>query len=185
MDPIFEICSYLHDCVLFIKGLSKVAFKTTQNSILFAGLSIQNVYGDSVLVSWQELPNLDPKEFKLYNVWLQDSTNAVVSPLKRESIEPSYNWTGLEAATSYQIRISVATHNCGESEKSQPQAFKTQALNESDKSKVDKLEDVMVRKINNMSSYVNPTWTGVLTCWSWTEGDSAFLPGFWLLRAWC
>ena len=151
MDPIFEICTYLHDyCVLFITALSKAAFETTQTSILFAGLSIQNVYGDSVLVSWQELPNLDPNEFKLYNVWLQESTNAVVSPLKRESLEPSYNWTGLESATAYQIRISVATHNCGESEKSQLQSFNTQELTDSVKSAVEKLQQHVVRKIYNI-----------------------------------
>ena len=103
-----------------------------------------------MLVSWQELPNLDPNEFKLYNVWLQESTNAVVSPLKRESIEPSYNWTGLESATAYQIRISVATHNCGDSERSQPQTFNTQELTESDKSAVEKLQQDVVRKINSL-----------------------------------
>ena len=126
-------------------------------------MSIQKFTGDTVSVFWKEPQNLDPNEFKLYNVWLQEPTNAVVSPLKRESIEPSYNWTGLESATAYEISISVVTLNFGESEKSQPQAFKTQALNESDKSKVDKLEQDMVRKINNMSSYVNPTWTGVFS----------------------
>ena len=136
-------------------------------------MSIQKFTGDTVSVFWKEPQNLDPNEFKLYNVWLQESTNAVVSPLKRESIEPSYNWTGLESATAYEISISVVTLNFGESEKSQPQAFKTQALNESDKSKVDKLEQDMVRKINNMSSYVNPTWTGVFSPgWQTSRGHN-------------
>ena len=141
----------LHDCVLFIKGLSKVAFKTTQNFILFTGLSIQKVTGDTVSVSWKEPQNLDPNELKLYNVWLQESTNAVDSPLKRESIEPSYNWTELETATAYQIRISVATHNCGDSEKSQPQTFNTQELNESDKTAIENLQQNVVRKINKIA----------------------------------
>ena len=110
-------------------------------------MSIQKFTGDTVSVFWKEPQNLDPNEFKLYNVWLQEPTNAVVSPLKRESIEPSYNWTGLESATAYQIRISVATLNFGESEKSQPQAFKTLELNESEKSAVEKLQTEVVRKI--------------------------------------
>ena len=114
-------------------------------------MSIQNVTGDTVSVSWKEPQNLDPNELKLYNVWLQESTNAVVSPLKRESIEPSFNWTGLESATAYEIRISVETHNFGESKKSQPQAFKTQNLTESDKSAVEKLQDDMVRKVNGIA----------------------------------
>ena len=113
-------------------------------------MSIQKVTGDTVSVSWKEPQNLDPNEFKLYNVWLQESTNAVVSPLKRESIGPSYNWTGLESATLYQIRISVATQNFGESEKSQPQTFDTKELTESDKSAVERLQQDMVRKVNSV-----------------------------------
>ena len=101
-------------------------------------------------VSWKEPQNLDPNELKLYNVWLQESTNAVVSPLKRESIGTSYNWTGLESATAYQIRISVATNNFGESEKSQPQTFHTKELTESDKSAVERLQQDMVRKVNSV-----------------------------------
>ena len=113
-------------------------------------MGIEKVTGDTVSVSWKEPQNLDQNKFKLYNVWLQESTNAVVSPLKRESIGTSYNWTGLESATAYQIRISVATHNCGDSEKSQPQTFNTQELTESDKSAVEKLQDDMVRKVNSI-----------------------------------
>ena len=136
-------------------------------------MSIENVHGDSVLVSW--LPHLHPDEFKSYNVWLEKTTNSAVDPLKRESPEPSYNWTGLESATAYQIKISVATLNFGESEKSQPQAFQTLELTESDKSAVEKLQKDVVRKINNISISVDPTWTGILTCQSWTgEGGGRF-----------
>ena len=104
-----------------------------------------------MLVSWKEPQNLDPNEFELYNVWLKKTTNAVDSPLKRESNETSYKWTGLESATAYQMRISVATHNFGDSEKSEDQNFKTQALTGSEKSLVEKLQDDMVRKVNSIA----------------------------------
>ena len=104
-----------------------------------------------MLVSWKEPQNLDPNEFNEYNVWLQESTNAVVSPLKRKSKELSYEWTGLESATAYEMRISVATHNFGDSKKTKKQIFKTQPLTGSEKSLVEKLQDDMVRKVNSIA----------------------------------
>ena len=100
--------------------------------------------GDSVSLEWDKYQNLDEKQFVEYLLKITKSSSIAESPIIKSSSTSSYEVTGLESATLYDVQVSVRSVDFGDSEHTEGITFKTNALSDSDKSEVEKLEDTVV-----------------------------------------
>ena len=99
---------------------------------------------DSVLIQWDKYQNLGPSQFVAYHLKIKKKLSSGISPIIKSSSKNSYEVTGLESATLYDVQVSVSTVDFGESEYTEATSFKTSSLSDSDKSEVDKLVDTVV-----------------------------------------
>ena len=97
-----------------------------------------------ISLSWDKDLNLDAKQFAEYQLKITKKLSAVESPLFKSSSTTSYDVKGLETATLYNIQVRVRTVDFGYSEYTEAITVKTDALSDSSKSEVDKLEDTVV-----------------------------------------
>ena len=115
---------------------------TEQN---LAGLSAQSITGDTVTLSWDDDKDLiTTNQFKGYHLWLKKRGDNVESPLMKTTKATTFVWTHLEPAQGYEVRVTLATNDFGESAPSQPDHFSTLASTDSEKSAIEKLEATMV-----------------------------------------
>ena len=99
---------------------------------------------DSVLIQWDKYQNLGPSQFVAYHLKIKKKLSSGISPIIKSSSTSSYEVTGLESATLYDVQVSVRSVDFGDSENTEGITFKTNALSDSDKSEVEKLEDTVV-----------------------------------------
>ena len=102
------------------------------------------VTAESVSLKWDKYQNLGPSQFVEYRLKIQKKLSNAESPVIKTSSKTSYEVTGLESATLYDVQVSVKTVDFGESEYTEATSFKTSSLSDSDKSEVDKLVDTVV-----------------------------------------
>ena len=79
-----------------------------------------------------------------YHLKLSKKLSTAESPIIKTSSTTSYKVTGLESATLYDVQVCVKSVDYGESEYTEKITFKTNALSDSGKSEVAKLEDTVV-----------------------------------------
>ena len=100
--------------------------------------------GDSVTLEWEKYKNLDKTQFVEYHLKISKKLSTAESPIIKSSSTTSYKVTGLESATLYDVQVCVSSVDYGESEYTEKITFKTNALSDSGKSEVAKLEDTVV-----------------------------------------
>lgn len=95
-------------------------------------------------LSWDDGKDLlKTSQFKGYHVWLSKRGDIAEHPLMRTTKENTYVWTLLESAQGYEVRVTLATNDFGESEKSGPVNFLTQENTDSEKSAIDNLRVIV------------------------------------------
>ena len=99
------------------------------------------VTAESVSLKWDKYQNLGPSQFVEYRLKIQKKLSNAESPVIKTSSKTSYEVTGLESETLYDVQVCVRSVDNGESEYTEGIEFKT---NDSGKSKLEKLEDTVV-----------------------------------------
>jgi len=99
--------------------------------------------GDSVSLEWGKYQHLDEDQFVEYLLKITKKLSTAESPIIKSSSTTAYEVTGLESATLYDVQVCVKSVDFGESVYTEAITFKTNALSESDKSEVAKLEDTV------------------------------------------
>ena len=97
-----------------------------------------------ISLSWDKDLNLDAKQFAEYQLKITKKLSVVESPLFKSSSTTSYDVKGLETATLYDIQVRIHTVDFGYSEYTEAITVKTDALSDSSKNEVEKLEDTVV-----------------------------------------
>ena len=108
------------------------------------GLKYTNKSGTMISLSWDKDLNLDAKQFAEYQLKITKKLSVVESPLFKSSSTTSYDVKGLETATLYDIQVRIHTVDFGYSEYTEAITVKTDALSDSSKNEVEKLEDTVV-----------------------------------------
>ena len=112
------------------------------------------VTAETVSLKWDKYQNLGPSQFVEYRLKIQKKLSNAESPVIKTSSKTSYEVTGLESATLYDVQVSVKTVDFGESEYTEATSFKTSSLSDSDKSEVDKLVDTVVCMLDLVFRYI-------------------------------
>ena len=93
-------------------------------------------------MKWEKSKNLDETQFVEYLLKITKKPSTAESkPIVTSSSTTSYEVTGLESETLYDVQVCVRSVDNGESEYTEGIEFKT---NDSGKSKLEKLEDTVV-----------------------------------------
>ena len=98
-----------------------------------------------IAIQWTKYSMMADEQFEKYEVQYETiAGETYIQDVNENGDTPSFEITGLKAATGYKIRVRVLSKDFGYSEYSEELMAYTDALNPSDSSKVENLETTLV-----------------------------------------